>query len=187
MDCSQVVLTSSNRQPASPVALPLRLPDGKVGELEGVAMRKSLIGSALISAVALSGCAKDMVYVRLDGQRSSNDPVLAQQFEIDRTICAGEMQKANVSGVTFSGGGLAGAVAAAERSNAVGQVAQGCMAQKGYVIVPRDKAQEKLAEFAAVTEEKKRREEATQRAEAARLAAVVAPKKKKQSTAATGN
>ena len=115
MDCSQVVLTSSNRQPASPVALPLRLSDGKVGWLEGVAMRKSLIGSALISAVALSGCAKDMIYVRLDGQRSSNDPVLAQQFEIDRTICAGEMQKANVSGVTFSGGGLAGAVAAAER------------------------------------------------------------------------
>jgi hypothetical protein len=53
---------------------------------------------------------------------------LAQQFQVDAAICNGEMQKANVSGVTFSGGGLAGIAAQAERSNAVGQVAQGCMA-----------------------------------------------------------
>src|SRR5579872_3614079 len=46
------------------------------------------------------------------------DPVLQQQFEMDRTICQGEMQKANLSGVTFAGGGLAGVAAAAERGYA---------------------------------------------------------------------
>jgi len=150
---------------------------------KGVVMRKLLPGMAIISAITLSGCAKDMAYVRFDGQRSSTDPVLAQQFQIDRAICTGEMQKANVSGVTFTNGGLAGAVAAAERSNAVGQVAQGCMAQKGYDLVPREQAEAKLAEFAAVTQEKKRRELAE--AEAQRQAALPQiPKRKKQAASA---
>ena len=108
---------------------------------------------------------------------------VAQQFQVDAAICNGEMQKANVSGVTFAGGGFAGAVAAAERSNAVGQVAQGCMAQRGYLVVLREEAPAKLAELAAVAAEKKRREEIAQREEAARLAAITAPKKKKQATA----
>ena len=95
-------------------------------------MRNVLAGILLFSALNLAGCAKEMTYVRLDGQRASTDPVLSQQFQVDAAICQGEMQKANVSGVTFSGGGLAGAMAAAERSKAVGQVAQGCMAQRGY-------------------------------------------------------
>src|SRR5579872_3546473 len=57
------------------------------------------------------------------------DPVLQQQFEMDRTICQGEMQKANLSGVTFAGGGLAGVAAAAERGQAAGQ-ARGVWRQK---------------------------------------------------------
>lgn len=91
------------------------------------------------------------------------------------------MQKANVSGVTFTGGGLAGAVAAAERSNAVGQVAQGCMAQKGYIAVPKEQAEARLAEFAAIAVEKKRREaEAAAQAEReAKIAAAVSKKKTK--------
>ncbi len=121
-------------------------------------MRKLSTFIVLVSATALSGCAKDMAYIRIDGQRAKTDPVLAQQFEIDRTICSGEMQKANVSGVTFSGGGVAGLAAQVERQQAVGQVAQGCMAQKGYVLVERDQAEARLAEFAAVAAEKKRRE-----------------------------
>jgi hypothetical protein len=84
-------------------------------------MRKLELGASLIVAALLSGCAKEMVYLRIDGQRASTDPVLAQQFEVDRTICSGEMQKANVSGVTFSGGGLAGLAAQIERQQAVGQ------------------------------------------------------------------
>jgi hypothetical protein len=144
-------------------------------------MRKMpLVSGAIIAAVALSGCAKDMAYIRTDGQRTLTDPVLAQQFEIDRTICSGEMQKANVSGVTFSGGGLAGLAAQVERQQAVGQVGQGCMAQKGYALVERDKAEARLAEFAAVAAEKKRREVAEQ--EAQRQAALPRTIKKKKET-----
>jgi hypothetical protein len=142
-------------------------------------MRIFPIGIALIAGLVLSGCAREMVYLRIDGQRGSTDPVLAQQFEIDRTICQGEMQRANVSGVTFTGGGIAGAVAAAERSNAVGQVAQGCMAQKGYVAVPKEQAEAKQAELIAVAEEKKRREQVAN-------APVIVPRKPKQS-ASVGN
>lgn len=32
-------------------------------------------------------------------QRTARDPVLAHQFEMDRTVCQGKMQKANRSGV----------------------------------------------------------------------------------------
>ena len=79
------------------------------------------------------------------------------------------MQKANVSGVTYAGGGLAGVAAQIERQQAVGQVAEGCMAQKGYLLVPKEEAEAKAAELAAVDAEKKRREEvARQTTETAR-------------------
>ena len=35
----------------------------------------------------------------------ASEPVLNQQFQMDATICRGDMQKANLAGVTFSGGG----------------------------------------------------------------------------------
>ncbi|MCX7310340.1 MAG: hypothetical protein NTV56_01090 [Alphaproteobacteria bacterium] len=120
------------------------------------------LAMAFALATLLTGCAKEMAYIRYDGQRASTDPVLAQQFQQDAAICNGEMQKANVSGVTFTGGGLAGAVAASERGNAVGQVAQGCMAQKGYAYDPKEQAEARLTEFAAVAEEKRKREAALQ-------------------------
>jgi hypothetical protein len=113
----------------------------------------------LCMAMAVSACAREMSYVRLDGRSAASDPVLAQQFEVDRTVCAGEMQKANVSGVTFAGGGMAGLAAQIERQQAVGQVAQGCMAQKGYLLVPKEDAPAKAAELASVNAEKIRRDE----------------------------
>src|SRR5665647_276214 len=146
-------------------------------------MRRVLAGVSMILAFGLSGCAKEMVYLRIDGQRGSTDPVLAQQFEVDRTICSGEMQKANVSGVTYAGGGMAGLAAQIERSNAVGQVAQGCMAQRGYLSVPKEEAEAKMADLAAVADEKKRREAAAEAA--TRTAALPLPAKKKKQTAAT--
>jgi hypothetical protein len=103
-------------------------------------------------AVAVSGCAAPMksIYVRADGRRGSDDPALAAQFDLDTNICVGEAQKANLSGVTLAGGGLAGVVAQAQRSNAAGDVRIGCMAQKGYVYVPEDQAAAKSAEFAKI-------------------------------------
>jgi hypothetical protein len=86
----------------------------------------------IVVALALTGCATHMIYLRADGHDIGGDPVLHQQFDMDRTVCQGELQKANVSGVVFTGGGLAGAFAAAARSQEVDQVGQGCMAGKGY-------------------------------------------------------
>ena len=114
----------------------------------------------VLAVLALAGCAPHLIYLRADGVPPGSDPVLNQQFEMDRTICQGDMQKANVSGVTFAGGGLAGAVAAANRNQAVGQVGQGCMAEKGYVLVKEDEAAAKSQELAAIAAEKARREAA---------------------------
>ena len=116
-----------------------------------------------------------MIYLRADGMNPVSDPVVNQQFEMDRTICQGDMQKANVSGVTITGGGVPGVVAAANRSQAVSQVGQGCMAEKGYVLVKEDDAPAKSQELAAVAAEKARREAAA--AQAAAAAAAPPPKK----------
>jgi hypothetical protein len=109
--------------------------------------------------LALSACAQT-IYLRADGQSIRGDPVMQQQFEMDRTVCQGEMNKADLSGVTFTGGGLAGAFAAAGRAQEAGQVGQGCMAAKGYVLVREDQAAAKQQELAAIAAEKARREAA---------------------------
>jgi hypothetical protein len=79
---------------------------------------------------------------------------------MDRTVCQGEMNKADLSGVTYTGGGLAGAFAAAGRAQEAGQVGQGCMAAKGYVLVREDQAAAKQQELAGIAAEKARREAA---------------------------
>jgi hypothetical protein len=103
-------------------------------------------------AIAVSGCAAPIksIFIRVDGQRGSEVPALAAQFEIDKQICAGEAQRASLSGVTFAGGGLAGAIAQSERNNATLDVGKGCMAQKGYLLVPEDQAAARTAEFARI-------------------------------------
>jgi hypothetical protein len=123
-----------------------------------------------LAALALSACATPSVYLLADGRLPGDDPVLNQQFEMDRTICNGDMQKANLSGVTVSGGGFAGIAAAADRAQAAGQVGVGCMAAKGYVLVPKDQVPAKQQELAAIAAEKARREAAAIAAAAPPLA-----------------
>lgn len=101
-----------------------------------------------------------MLWVRTDGQRSAQNPVLVTQYEIDSTSCMGERSKANLSGVTLAQGGLAGIVAASERANAADSVQRGCMAEKGYLLVPEDQAEAKQADLAVIAEEKRRQESA---------------------------
>jgi hypothetical protein len=112
--------------------------------------------------LALSACATapKMLWLRADGQTTINDPVLTQQFQMDRTVCLGQREKADLSGVTIAQGGIAGVVAAQNRANAADAVAQGCMAEKGYVLVSEEQAEEKRQELAAVAAEKARREAA---------------------------
>jgi hypothetical protein len=107
---------------------------------------------ALGGVLDLCSCAPQVksVWLRTDGQHIASNPVLLQQAQVDLTVCQGEMQKANLSGVTFTGGGLAGLAAAAQRNNAAADVAKGCMAQHGYILVPEDQAEAKSAELAAL-------------------------------------
>ncbi|RXG88734.1 hypothetical protein EAS61_29140 [Bradyrhizobium zhanjiangense] len=111
-----------------------------------------------------------MGWVRVDGQSSRDNPVLQTQFEVDRTACLGERNKAALSGVTVASGGLAATMAAQDRSNAADTVGQGCMAEKGYLLVREDEADAKRAELARVAELKKQQE-------AAVAASVPKPKK----------
>jgi hypothetical protein len=93
-------------------------------------MRSSL---CLVPCLLLGACATEprQFWARTDGQ-----PVIARQFEVDRTICRGDAQKANASGVVITGGGLGGAVAAANRGEALADVYVGCMAGHGYLVKP---------------------------------------------------
>jgi hypothetical protein len=99
--------------------------------------------SIVVAANLLAGCAKPPpppVWMRTDGRIISGDPALTQQFQIDRTICLGDREKADLSGVTISQGGWAGVAASINRSNAANAVFSGCMAQKGYVQLAADQA-----------------------------------------------
>jgi uncharacterized lipoprotein YajG len=111
---------------------------------------------------ALGGCAAapKMLWVRTDGQHIRDNPVYAGQFEVDGTVCLGERNKANLSGVTFTGGGLSGIAAAQNRSVAADSVQRGCMAEKGYLLVPEEQSEAKLAELAAIAEQKRQQEAA---------------------------
>jgi hypothetical protein len=118
-------------------------------------MRKTSI--FVIVAFVVSACATtpNMRWVRADGQRSADNPAVRTQFELDSTSCLGERNKAALSGVTVAGGGLAGMAAAIDRSNAADTVARGCMAEKGYLLVPEDQAEAKRAELAAIAQQQK--------------------------------
>jgi hypothetical protein len=117
---------------------------------------------SIVLVVALAACATQpkLIWLRTDGQRAGADPVLTQQFQIDKTVCLGQRERADLSGVTVTQGGLVGVVAAQNRANAADAVAQGCMAEKGYVLVQEDQARGKQEEFAAIAAEKARREAA---------------------------
>jgi hypothetical protein len=112
---------------------------------------------SLVACVALSACAQQpkMTWLRADGQRSLDNPAVKTQFELDSTACLGERNKAALSGVTFTGGGLAGLAAAADRSNAADTVARGCMAEKGYLLVPEEQAEAKRQELAMIAQQQK--------------------------------
>ena len=98
--------------------------------------------ATVVLGFLLVGCADpvQMALIRTDGQRITGDPQLAQKLETDRTICVGDAQKAMLSGITYARGTLAGAFAQAERDQAGGDVMKGCMASRGYALVPESQA-----------------------------------------------
>jgi hypothetical protein len=139
-----------------PLAVHCRLRFNALGSGE-VVMRK--LGAVVLCTV-LAGCAAapKMMWIRADGQSARANPVLMTQAELDGTACLGERNKANLSGVTFTGGGLSGIAAAVDRSNAADTVQRGCMAEKGYLLVPEDQVDERQASLAAIAEQKRKQE-----------------------------
>mgnify|MGYP001759981283 FL=1 len=114
----------------------------------------------LLTAAAglLVGCqtmpADNMIWLRTDGQSQAGNPHLAQQFQIDSTVCKGETQKSAVGApIVYSNGSIASEVSAAvtssQQGNALNDVLKGCMAQKGYMLVPKDQAASIAAQYRA--------------------------------------
>lgn len=96
-------------------------------------------------ALVLMSCATtprpQNLWVRTDGQSTRDTPALASQFEVDRTICEGEMQKANLSGAQYCRGLADCIVSGAARGDAMATVGKGCMAQHGYILMPEDQVE----------------------------------------------
>lgn len=108
---------------------------------------------ALSMLLALAACAPQVktTWIRTDGAKPT--PAMAQQFEVDKIICTGDTTKADMAGTQFCRGALDCAVASSVRSKQVEAVAQGCMAQKGYLLVNEDVAEAKQAELAALAKQ----------------------------------
>ena len=116
-------------------------------------MEKSILLGFL---VVLAGCATvpqdPLIFIRTDGQEIRGNTALTQQAQVDSTICAGQTQQSAVGmPIVYTGTGLAGALEGAavnsQRQSALGDVARGCMAQKGYIQVHESQKDEQLAEF----------------------------------------
>jgi hypothetical protein len=108
--------------------------------------------AAVALTAALTGCQTTTdVFVRTDGQRAKDNPVLASQFEVDRTVCEGEAQKAGLTGSNVCFGDNCFWQQMARNEGKVG-VMKGCMAQKGYLLVPAEEAETRAAQFRAAHE-----------------------------------
>lgn len=118
---------------------------------------KSLTVLLLLFLTACSAAAPPTspIWKRVDGRAVGNDPKLMQQWEIDKAICAAEVQKANLSSPVYvqrsnyptagnvgesmsqfgdALGNLAREGQAIENKQAaLMQVLAGCMATRGYV------------------------------------------------------
>ena len=93
--------------------------------------RSNLVYSSIAGLILLSGCVTtsivpEMAWVRTDGRKIADDPALLQQGKSDIAAC-----DANLDSGTPTAS------------------ARGCMAQKGYVLVRRDQAEDVRAAYAA--------------------------------------
>jgi hypothetical protein len=108
-------------------------------------MKKLVAAVALAAAVSACATTPKMAWVRADGQPVDGTPQLATRFELDKTACRGEMQKADLSGSSYCRG-LVGCVATGiERGNAMADVGKGCMADRGYMLRPIDPSGQPVA------------------------------------------
>ena len=86
----------------------------------------SIAGLILLSGCVTTSTVPEMAWVRTDGRKIADDPALLQQGKSDIAAC-----DANLDSGTPTAS------------------ARGCMAQKGYVLVRRDQAEDVRAAYAA--------------------------------------
>jgi len=86
----------------------------------------SIAGLILLSGCVTTSTIPEMAWVRTDGRKIADDAVLLQQGKSDISAC-----DANLDSGTPTAS------------------ARGCMAQKGYVLVRRDQAEDVRAAYAA--------------------------------------
>lgn len=115
------------------------LPLGGIWVLRGSSMWRI---RAIFALLALTACAHapsppTMVWVRADGQRIADNPMLAQQRESDKTICQDDAQP-DLASTTPVG---TNQPVEQQQSTAEMDAIKGCMAQRGYLLVPADQAE----------------------------------------------
>lgn len=91
----------------------------------------------------------EMTWIRGDGQSVRDNPSLQTEFDLAKTSCLGEVQKANLSGTQLCRGALDCAIQSQQRTQAMDAVGKGCMAEKGYLLIPLSDAPTKMAELRA--------------------------------------
>ena len=94
---------------------------------------------------------ESLIWVRTDGRVGSGNPALQQQYQINTTICLGEVQKSAAGAPIIYYQGLAGAISAgmiqSQQQRAYLDIMKGCMAQRGYLLVPQSQAETMSAGF----------------------------------------
>ena len=93
--------------------------------------QQTSIFCSIAALILLSGCVTtpkvpQMVWVRTDGRKIADDPAILQQGKSDIAACNANL---DIEMPT--------------------DLARGCMAQKGYTLVPRDQAEDVRAAYAA--------------------------------------
>jgi hypothetical protein len=80
----------------------------------------------LAAALSITGCVPSYYHRISDGVRVDQNPTVQSQFEIEKTICMGEVAKMDSTsrGDVF------------ERAGYRETVLRACLAQKGYVVRP---------------------------------------------------
>ncbi|WP_157070211.1 hypothetical protein [Aureimonas frigidaquae] len=110
--------------------------------------------------VTLSGCQstdpmQGMLWVRTDGRSMQSDPKLRLQGEQDRTICSGRVNQSVAGQTPVYSSGLIPAIQAQQvlndRRDSFGEIMAGCMAERGYVLVPQAEAAARAAELRKIS------------------------------------
>jgi hypothetical protein len=84
------------------------------------------MGSILLSGCVTTSTIPQLAWVRTDGRKIADDPALLQQGQADIAACSANLDVGSPT-----------------------EAARGCMAQKGYVLVRRDQAEDVRAAYAA--------------------------------------